>query len=133
MRAPVPVEAVEVVEARAEIEEVVERRLDRFGHEVAREVVDRVERFVADGACRSTRRRRDPTLAVDDPREWELLGQMVELMPLVVRAVFRGIRDLGEREEPERRLHASGSRTAIVTRDVAQSLPSSLRISTSHN
>ena len=50
MRAPVPVEAIEVAEARAEIEEVVECRLDRFGHEVAREVVDRVERFVADGA-----------------------------------------------------------------------------------
>ena len=79
------VEAVELVQARTEAEEVVERLLDRVGHEVAGDVVDRVEHGLADRPGRAARGRRHPALPVDDPRERELLGQVVELVPLVVR------------------------------------------------
>ena len=100
--------------------------------------MDRIERRLAHRPRRAARRRRHPALPVDDAGERKLLGEMVELVPLVVRVVLGRIGDLGEREEPVRdlhaiELHASGSRTAIVTRDVAHSLPSSLRISTSHS
>ena len=55
--------------------------------------------------CRALRRR-DPALPVRDPPQRQLLGQVIELVPLVVRAMLRGVGDLREREEPEPRLVA---------------------------
>ena len=101
--------------------------------------MNRVERLLAHGPRRGAGRRRDPPLSVHDARDRILLGHVIEHVPLVVRAVLGRVGDLREREESELelsgieadRIRSARHRTAIVTREVAQSRPSSSRISTS--
>ena len=95
------VEAAERPQLLADLHEVAQRPVDRVGHQVQRHVVDRGERVLVDRSRRAARGRRHPALAVDDPRDRELLGHVVELVPLVVGPVLGRIGDLGEGEEAD--------------------------------
>ena len=91
--------------------------VDRFGHEVAGDVVDGVELGLAHRARGAARGRRHPPLAVHDAGERELLGHVVELVPLVVRVVLGRVGDLGEREEPDLDLLAASALIRSGRRD----------------
>ncbi len=95
------VEAALVAQPVTELGELVERRLGRVPHEVDGDVVGGCDLGFGDDPRVAAAGGRDEPLPEGDGRDLELLGKVVELVPLVVGLVLGRIGDLYEREEPD--------------------------------
>jgi hypothetical protein len=93
--------ATQIGELGAQADELRERRLHGLGHQVQRHVVRGIDQRIARDSRAAARRRADPALSERQPRNRELLGHVIELVPLVVGSMLPGIGDLGEREKAD--------------------------------
>jgi hypothetical protein len=86
--ASVLVKPTKRIQLLPEIHELSDCLLNRLRHQVEGHVVHRAKWFLVDSTHGTALGCGDPALAIGDTPEWVLLGQVVELVPLVVGTVL---------------------------------------------